>query len=429
MNIDDLLKIAVERGASDLHLKVGNHPILRVDGLLTPLVELKRLMQENTIAMAFSMMNENQKEKFRKEQELDMAYSVAGLGRFRCNVFRQRGAVGIVMRVIPTQVKTIQDLHLPLVMHKISNERRGLILVTGTTGSGKSTSLAAMIDYINSSRVEHIITIEDPIEYLHRDKKSIVNQREIGQDTESFAKALRASLREDPDVILVGEMRDMVTIETALMAAETGHLVLSTLHTLDAPETVNRIISIFPPHQQKQIRIQLASVLKAVISMRLIPRSDGKGRVPAVEILINTSYITECVVDPEKTKLIKDAIAAGVSQYGMQTFDQSLYFLYQKGLITYEEALKWTSNPDEFKLKKIGLQSTKEMSMEEMEKRMSDIGTEEEGIASMSLDIDMGSKASDMGESPVKKPAPQSISSSDRQSSIDELDLLELEDM
>jgi twitching motility protein PilT len=393
MNIDDLLKIAVERGASDLHLKVGNHPILRVDGLLQPLVELKRLMQENTIAMAYSMMKESQKHRFKTEHEIDMAYSVAGLGRFRCNVFRQRGAVGIVLRVIPTQVKSIAELNLPLVLQKIANERRGMVLVTGTTGSGKSTSLAAMIDFINSHRVEHIITIEDPIEYLHRDKKSVVNQREVGQDTENFSKALRASLREDPDVILVGEMRDMETIETALMAAETGHMVLSTLHTLDAPETINRIISIFPPHQQKQIRIQLSSVLKAVISMRLIPRADDKGRVPAVEILINTSYIQECITDPEKTKLIKDAISDGVSQYAMQTFDQSLYYLYQKGLITYDEALKWTSNPDEFKLKKIGLQSTKDMSMEEMEKRMSDgnpKGNEEaDGAMGSTLDTDL----------------------------------------
>ncbi len=377
MNIDDLLKISVERGASDLHLKVGNHPVLRIDGTLHPLVELKRLMQENTIAMAFSMMNEFQKEKFKKEHELDMAYSVPGLGRFRCNVFLQRGAVGIVMRVIPTQAKTISDLNLPVVLERIAQERRGMVLVTGTTGSGKSTSLAAMIDHINTYRVEHIITIEDPIEYLHRDKKSIVNQREIGQDTISFSGALRASLREDPDVILVGEMRDKETIETALLAAETGHLVLSTLHTLDAPETINRIISIFEPHHQKQIRIQLAAVLRAIISMRLIPRSDQKGRVPAVEILIATPYIEECIVEPEKTKLIKDAVAQGISQYGMQTFDQSLYFLYQKGLITYDEALKWATNPDEFKLKKIGLQSTKEMSMEEMERRMSDIGQPE----------------------------------------------------
>ncbi len=378
MNIDDLLKIAVERKASDLHLKVGNHPVLRIDGTLVPLVELKRLMQEDTIAMGFAIMNSQQKERFKKEHEIDMAHSVAGLGRFRCNVFQQRGAVGIVLRIIPTQVSTISDLHLPLVLEKIAEERRGMILVTGTTGSGKSTSLAAMINHINTHRIEHIITIEDPIEYLHRDKKSIINQREVGMDTNTFSAALRSALREDPDVVLVGEMRDLETIDTALLAAETGHLLLSTLHTLDAPETVNRIISMFPPHQQKQIRIQLASVLKAIISMRLIPRADGKGRVPAVEILINTAYIQDCIVNPEKSKLIKEAIAQGVSQYGMQTFDQSLFFLYQKNLITYEEALKWASNPDEFKLKKIGIRSTKEMATEEMEKRMSGIDIEDD---------------------------------------------------
>jgi twitching motility protein PilT len=385
MNIDDLLKIAVERGASDLHLKVGNHPVLRINGLLQPFVELKRLMQEDTIAMSAAIMNKEQKERFRIEHEIDMAYSVQGLGRFRCNIFQQRGAVGMVLRVIPTQVKTINDLNLPLVLNKIAEEKRGLILVTGTTGSGKSTTLAAVIDYINTHRVDHIITIEDPIEYLHRDKKSIVNQREIGQDTNSFALALRSSLREDPDVILVGEMRDRETIETALLAAETGHLVLSTLHTLDAPETINRIISIFEPHHQKQIRMQVASVLKAVVSMRLIPKADGRGRVPAVEILITTPYIQDCIIDPEKTKMIKDSIADGVSQYGMQTFDQSLFFLFQKNLITYDEALKWTSNPDEFKLKKIGVQSTKEMSLEEMEKRMSDIGGLGSGIEDHNL--------------------------------------------
>jgi len=389
MNIDGLLKIAVERNASDLHLKVGNHPILRIDGTLHPLIELKRLMQEDTIAMAFGIMNSQQKEKFKQNHELDMAYSVPGLGRFRCNVFNQRGAVGMVLRIIPTQVKGIADLNLPLVLEKVANERRGMILVTGTTGSGKSTTLAAMIDFINTHRIEHIITIEDPIEYLHRDKKSIINQREVGQDTNNFASALRASLREDPDVILVGEMRDIETIETALLAAETGHMVLSTLHTLDAPETINRVISMFPPHHQKQIRIQLASVLKAIISMRLIPRVDGKGRVPAVEILISTSFIVDCIMNSDKTKLIKDSIAQGVSQYGMQTFDQSLYFLFQKGLIAYDEALKWASNPDEFKLKKIGVRSTKDMSMEEMEKRMSDIGDNDEG----DLGLDDGSGA------------------------------------
>jgi twitching motility protein PilT len=388
MNIDDLLKISVERGASDLHLKVGNHPVLRINGLLHPLVELKRLMQEDTIAMSFSIMNAQQKDRFKKEHEIDMAHSVPGLGRFRCNVFHQRGAIGMVMRVIPTQVKTISDLNLPLVLEKISDERRGMVLVTGTTGSGKSTTLAAMIDHINTHRIEHMITIEDPIEYLHRDKKSILNQREVGQDTNSFSTALRSALREDPDVILVGEMRDLETIETALLAAETGHMLLSTLHTLDAPETINRIISMFPPHHQKQIRIQLASVLKAIISMRLIPRADQKGRVPAVEILVNTPFIQDCITVPEKTKLIKEAISTGVSQYGMQTFDQSLFFLYEKKFISYEEALKWASNPDEFKLKKIGIQSTKDMSQQEIEKRMSDIGQAEGPESETDSDFD-----------------------------------------
>jgi twitching motility protein PilT len=273
----------------------------------------------------------------------------------------------LVLRVIPVRILTIRELLLPPVLEQIAAERRGLVLVTGTTGSGKSTSLAGMIDYINSVRTEHIMTIEDPIEFLHRDKKSLVNQREVEVDTKSFSFALRSALRQDPDVILVGEMRDYETIETALTAAETGHLVLSTLHTLDATETVNRIIAVFPPHQQKQIRLQLSAVLKAIISMRLVPRADGRGRVPAVEVLRSTAYIRDCVENKEKTKLIRDAIAAGTSQYGMQTFDQSLYWLYKQELITFEEALRQSSNPDEFKLKVAGIQSTADMAAEEMD--------------------------------------------------------------
>jgi len=295
---------------------------------------------------------------------------VPGLGRFRCNVFQQRGTVGLVLRVIPVKIMTVRELGLPMVLEKICNEQRGLILCTGTTGSGKSTTLAAMIDFINAQRTEHIITIEDPIEFLHRDKKSIVNQREVEVDTRSFAAALRSALRQDPDVILVGEMRDYETIETAITAAETGHLVLSTLHTLDATETINRIISVFPPHQQKQIRLQLSGVLKAVISMRLVPRADGHGRVPAVEVMIATPFIRDCIINKDKTKLIHEAIAAGVSQYGMQTFDQSIFQLYKKELITYDEALRRASNPDEFKLKIQGIQSTSDMAAEEMEKTM-----------------------------------------------------------
>ncbi len=367
MNINDLLKIAVERKASDLHLKVGSHPVIRVDGDLIALPELKRLMQEDTIAMAFSIMNARQKQRFKEEFEIDIAYSVPGLGRFRCNVFQQRGTVGLVLRVIPARILTIRELMLPPSLERIAEERRGLVLCTGTTGSGKSTTLAAMIDWVNASRTEHIITIEDPIEFLHRDKKSLVNQREIDVDTRAFSGALRSALRQDPDVVLVGEMRDYETIETALLAAETGHLVFSTLHTLDATETVNRIISVFPPHHQKQIRIQLAQVLKAVISLRLVPRADGIGRVPAVEVMIATPYIRECIENKEKTKFIREQIALGTSQYGMQTFDQSLYQLYKSGLVTLDEALRRASNPDEFKLKVQGVQFTADISRDQME--------------------------------------------------------------
>lgn len=378
MHINEILKIAVERNASDVHLKVGNFPILRINGNLVPLVELnKRLMPEDTLAMALSMMNQRQKQLFKDNKDIDLAYSVAGLGRFRVNVFYQRGSVGIVLRVIPTKIKSVKELNLPPVIEKIANEERGLILVTGTTGSGKSTTLAAMIEHINQTKRRHIITIEDPIEYLFRDKKSIINQREVGTDVKNFLHGLREALREDPDVILVGEMRDLETIETALIAAETGHLVLSTLHTLDATETVNRTIGIFPPNQQRQIRIQLASVLKAVISMRLIPRKDQQGRVPAVEVMINTPFIKDCILNKEKTFLIPEAIAKGTSQYGMQTFDQSLFYLYERGFISLEEAMRWASNPNEFKLKLMGVASTAEISKEEMEselKKQLDIG-------------------------------------------------------
>ncbi len=370
MNINDLLKIAVERGASDLHIKVGGHPVIRVDGGLTSLVEIKRLMQEDTVGMAYSIMNARQKQRFKEDLEIDIAYSVPGLGRFRCNVFQQRGSVGMVLRVIPATILGFKELTLPPVLETICCERRGLVLCTGTTGSGKSTSLASMIDYINATRTEHIITIEDPIEFLHRDKKALVNQREVDVDTRSFANALRSAMRQDPDVVLVGEMRDFETIETALLAAETGHLVFSTLHTVDATETVNRIISVFPPHQQKQIRIQLAQVLRAVISLRLISRSDNSGRVPAAEIMRVTPYIRECIENKEKTKYIREQIALGTSQYGMQTFDQSLYHLYKSDLITLEEALRRASNPDELRLKVEGVQFTSDAAREEMESSM-----------------------------------------------------------
>jgi len=372
MNIDDLLREAVERKASDLHLKVGNHPYIRIDGHLLALNERPRISPEDMLSMAFSMMTNRQKQRFKETAELDMAYGVAGLGRFRVNIFQQRGNVGMVLRVIPTKIMGIEELHLPKVLEKICEEQRGLVLVTGTTGSGKSTTLAAMVDRINSSRPDHIITIEDPIEFLHRDKKGFVNQREVEVDTANFATALRAALRQDPDVILVGEMRDLETIGTALLAAETGHMVFSTLHTLDATETIQRIIAVFPPPEQKQIRLQLASTLKAIISQRLMRRSDGKGRVPAVEVLIATPYIRDCIINPDKTRLIHDAIAAGTSQYGMQTFDQSIYELYTEGLITFEEALLRASNVDDFKLRVQGIRSAADASREEMQQAMQD---------------------------------------------------------
>jgi twitching motility protein PilT len=369
--IDELLAIACSKGASDLHIKAGSFPFMRVNGELLPIIEASRLTAEDTLSMAFSIMNNRQKQRFKEVSEVDIAYGVSGLGRFRCNVFQQRGTVGVVLRVIPTTVRTIEELRLPSVCERIAEERRGLILVTGTTGSGKSTTLAAMIDFINRTRTGHIITIEDPIEFLHRDKRSFVNQREVDVDTRSFSEALRGALRQDPDVILVGEMRDYETIETALTAAETGHLVLSTLHTLDATETVNRIVSVFPPHQQKGVRIQLASVLRGVISMRLVRAASAKyGRVPAVEVMINTPYIRDCIIHPEKTSLIRDAIAAGTSQYGMQTFDQSLHLLFAEELITYDEALNGASNIDEFKLRLSGIRSASDLAREDMERSM-----------------------------------------------------------
>ena len=366
MHVNDLLKIAVESGASDLHVKVGSLPMMRVRGVLQPVSQEKRLDHEDVIAMSAAIMSTSQRQKFKESQEVDLAYSVPGLGRFRCNIFQQRGTVGMVLRVIPMTIRTIEELGLPAVLKRVAEEERGLVLVTGTTGSGKSTTLAALIDHINRTRSSHVMTVEDPIEFLHRDHRSMVNQREVSVDTRSFAHALRSALRQDPDVILVGEMRDFETIETGLLAAETGHLVFSTLHTLDATETINRIIAVFAPHQQKQIRLQLASVLKAVVSQRLMPRADGNGRAPAVEVMISTPFIRDAIVDKEKTHLIHGAIAAGTSQYGMQTFDQSIFGLFEQGLVSYEEALRWASNVDEFKLKVQGIATTSDLSRDQM---------------------------------------------------------------
>jgi len=342
--------------------------MFRVDGALVPLKDARRLPPEEISRMAFGIMNDYQKEKFKQTNEVDLAYGVPGLGRFRVNVFQQRGTLGVVLRVIPFKIQTIEQLMLPKVLEKIAAEQRGLVLVTGTTGSGKSTTLAAMIDQINATETCHIMTIEDPIEFLIRDKRSIVNQREVGVDTMSFGQALKSALRQDPDVILVGEMRDLETIETALTAAETGHLVMSTLHTLDATETINRIISAFPPYQQKQVRLQLGSVLKAVISQRLVPRADAKGRVPAIEVLLSTARVRELIEDKDRTKEIPEAIAQGNVTYGMQTFDQSLMWLLKSNVISYEEALRQATNPDDFALRVSGVSGTSDSKWDTFEK-------------------------------------------------------------
>lgn len=366
--IDDLLRMAMSFGASDLHLRAGSYPVIRVAGELRPISGVDRLVQEETLEMAFSMMSNRQKMHFKEHYEVDIGYGVSGLGRFRVNIFQQRNSIGIVARVISDHIKNFSELGLPPVLTKIAEQQRGLVLVTGTTGSGKSTTLASMIDYINLNRNSHIVTIEDPIEFLHKDKKSYVTQREVDVDTKNFAEALRGSLRQDPDVILVGEMRDLETIETALVAAETGHMVFSTLHTLDASETLTRIITAFPPYQQKSIRIQLAGLLKAVISQRLMKTAKGSSRVPAVEVLVSTPLIRDCILHEDKTAQIRDAISAGTTQYGMQTFDQSLFYLYQSELITLDEALRGSTNPDEFRLRLAGIQNTSAQAKEEMEK-------------------------------------------------------------
>ena len=367
MDLNQILLEALSQEASDVHIKVGVPPIFRVNGVLKPWNKIKPFDLNDVSKMAFGLMNDWQKERFIKNREVDMGYEVYGLGRFRVNVFQQRGKMRIALRIVPYQIKTLEELHLPPVLSSISLEQRGLIVVTGTTGCGKSTTLATMIDIINNERNCHIITIEDPIEFIHEDKKSIIDQREIGSDTSTFSGALRVALRQDPDVILVGEMRDFETIETALTAAETGHLVMSTLHTLNATETVTRIISVFPPYHQKQVRLQLSGVLKGVISQRLVPRADEMGRVPAVEVLVSTARVRECIIEKDKTNEIPDAIARGVTSYGMQSFDQSLMFFLKEGLITFDEALKHCTNPDDFALRVKGILATSDTTWEDFE--------------------------------------------------------------
>jgi twitching motility protein PilT len=356
-----VLQELIRRNGSDLHLKVGRPPTIRVDGELEPL-EHQPLRPEDLKALAEQLMTPRQVKQFAEEKECDFAIGVPGIGRFRVNVYQQRGSLCYAMRAIPYQARTIAELNLPAVLEEISMKPRGLILVTGVTGSGKSTALAAMVQHINENRRANVITIEDPIEFLHRDINSHINQREIGTDTATFGQALRRVLRQDPDVILIGEIRDMETLDTALKAADTGHLVFSTLHTMDATQTINRVLSFYPPHQQGEVRFSLASALQAVISLRLVPRSDKAGRIPACEVLINTAAVRDNIRDMAKTLNIPDLIKEGAVQYGMQSFDQSLMQLYSRGVVSYESAVFYATSPAEFALRVQGVAGTSDTS-------------------------------------------------------------------
>jgi twitching motility protein PilT len=348
--VDDALRYVVESYGSDLHLKVGSPPMVRIHGVLGEIPGSGKLAPDDTEEALRTLIGAlPTRAEFDEEGEADFSYSIPNLSRFRVNAFRQRGSISIVCRAIPFQVRTIDDLGLPPAIRALAEERRGIILLTGTTGSGKSTTLAAMIDHINETRAEHIITLEDPIEYLHSDKRSIINQREVGSDTRSFARAMRRVLRQDPDVILIGEMRDEETVRTALSAAETGHLVLSTLHTLDATETINRIIDFFPPHLQQQARVMLASTMRGAVSQRLVPTVDGQGRVAASEVMIVTGRVEDLILNPEETGKISQVIAEG-DYYGMQTFDQALLAHVEAGNVSEEVAMDYASSPHDFKL-------------------------------------------------------------------------------
>jgi twitching motility protein PilT len=354
MNIRSVLEKMIAARASDLHLKAGTPPVVRVDGVLYTLDDAAPSAQDLR-EVGDQLLNEEQRLFFSTHNEIDFAFGVSGLARFRANIFMQRGTPALALRHVPVEVPSIDDLRLPAAVRELAFSPRGLVLVTGRTGSGKSTTLAAMIDAINRVTTRNVITVEDPIEFLHRDRMSFIHQREVGLDTQSFMDGLRYVLRQDPDIILVGEIRNLETMNTALMAADTGHLVMSTLHTTDVVQTLQRIISFYPPHQHEEIRLSIASNLRAVVSQRLIPRRDGTGRVPAVEIMVSTPTIREYILNPEKTPLIHSVVAEGVTQYGMQTFDQSVLGLLRDGAITEEEALKNCNNPNELNLKLKGI--------------------------------------------------------------------------
>jgi twitching motility protein PilT len=368
MDLNAILAESVALGASDTHLKVGNPPTVRIHSRLYALEGAAPITRAEMDAVVDSLLDDHHREQYRRDLQVDFAYGPPDLGRFRVNLFMQRGNPSLALRTIPLHVRNVRELNLPPVIEKIAMEERGLVLVTGTTGSGKSTTLASMIRQINENCANHIITVEDPIEYTHEDVQSIISQREIGYDCNNFVQGLRGALRQDPDVILVGEMRDLETIETAILAAETGHLVMSTLHTLDATETITRVISAFPDHYRDQMRLVLSTVLKGIVSQRLVPRADNQGVVPAVEVLVHTARIGECIRVKEKTAEIRDALAQGYTTYGMQTFDQSLLALYRQGLITYDVALAQASNPSDFALKVRGVASTSDTRWSDFEK-------------------------------------------------------------
>jgi twitching motility protein PilT len=353
MEIDELLRYTVERGASDLHLKVGNVPFIRVDGTLTP-TDFDVLSSTDTESFAMLLMSEHKKREFSETSEADLGTTLTGVGRFRVNVFRQRGVVGLAIRRVRSEVPTFEELRLPPVMETLGDSPRGLVLITGPTGTGKTTTIASMIGHINRTRRTHIVTIEDPIEVVHDDVLSIIQQREIGIDTDSYASALKHVIRQDPDVIFVGEIRDGDSALSAIQAAETGHLVISTLHTIDCMETINRILDLFPPHQQKEVRTSFAGSLRGIVSQRLVVKADGKGRVPAIEVLVNTGRVFDRIVDPATTDQIVDVISEG-EFYGMQTFDQSLVKLVKDGLVSEDDARRAATNPHDFDLQLRGV--------------------------------------------------------------------------
>ena len=381
MNIRTVLEKMIGAHASDLHLKAGTPPVVRVDGVLYTLDEPAPSAQELR-EVANQLLNEEQRAYFSTHSEIDFAFGVSGLARFRANVFMQRGTAALALRHVPVEVPTLDDLGLPPVVRDLAFSPRGLILVTGRTGSGKSTTLAAMIDTINRTTTRNVITVEDPIEFLHRDRLSFIHQREVGLDTQSFHDGLRYVLRQDPDIILVGEIRSLETMSTALMAADTGHLVMSTLHTTDVVQSLQRIISFYPPHQHDEIRMSLAANLRAVISQRLIPRKDGAGRVPSCEVMVSTPTIREYILNPEKIPLIHGIVAEGVTQYGMQTFDQSVLALLREGLITEEEALRNCNNPNELSLKLKGISATSDRTWQPVATGSAASAEKSEGAAS-----------------------------------------------